>query len=73
MDMPDFELERTNYGWAYRLAGKLSPPFPSHEAALIAAREASAKRHDELGDPPADFCELLARKHQGHGPDGENH
>lgn len=37
-------------GWAYRLGDVFSEPFPSHDAALAAARRVAAEQHVP-GDP----------------------
>jgi hypothetical protein len=44
--MPEvtYEIVEHDGGWAYKVGGAFSEPFPSHAAALAAARNAAAEQ-----------------------------
>ena len=47
-----YRIVRHDDGWAYKVNGVFSEPFPTHEAALAAARTAAAEQrvpgHSEI-------------------------
>lgn len=48
-----YHIAEHDGGWAYRLGDVWSEPFPSHEAALAAARRASERQ--QLGGETAEI------------------
>jgi hypothetical protein len=44
MSLVTYEIIEHDGGWAYRFAGTYSETFPSHDAALKAARRAAAEQ-----------------------------
>jgi hypothetical protein len=58
-----YRIVQHDGGWAYKLGDVFSEPFPSHDAALAAARRVVAEQHTPGETTPIEYQDAAGKWH----------